>query len=86
MRDIQEAVDYYNVKQKGLGLKFKKDLQQVEQILQLNPFFQFRYKDVRCITMRKFPYMLHFKVFEENNLIVIYSVLCTLRDPDKYWL
>lgn len=41
--DIQEAVDYYDFKQIGLGEYFIQALQEHIEILRKNPFFQIRY-------------------------------------------
>ena len=43
--DIQEAVDYYDFKQIGLGEYFIQELEEHIEILRKNPFFQIRYKD-----------------------------------------
>lgn len=82
--DVQQAIDYYETKEPGLGVKFESALN--EQLLRLekNPFFQTRYEDVRCLPMSKYPYMVHFTVDEVKQLIIIRGVFNTARDP-KIW-
>lgn len=83
--DLQQSVDWYNEKQTGLGSRFfnavKKQLQQIKK----NPqSIAVRYDDVRCIKVKKFPYLIHFKIFPENNIVKVTAVFSTHRDP-KIW-
>jgi hypothetical protein len=43
--DIQEAVDYYDFKQIGLGEYFFQVLEDHIEVVRNNPFFQIRYKN-----------------------------------------
>ncbi len=47
--------------------------------------FQIRYKEVHCLPMKTFKYMIHFKVDEQAKYVQIYAVLSTHQDPNKYW-
>ena len=47
--DIQDAVDYYESKQNGLGDNFYQIVDEHIQILTKNPFFQVKYKDYHPI-------------------------------------
>jgi hypothetical protein len=85
--EIQEAVDYYKGKQESLGAQFfsaaKKTLQSLENDALL---YQEKYKDVRCIKVKKFPYLIHFKVNEKSNTVYIYALICTHKNPDENWV
>ena len=59
IQDIQEAINYYNNQQIGLGKKFENKLNKYIVALEKNPFFIVRYNQVRCLPMKKFPYMVH---------------------------
>lgn len=51
--DIQEAIDWYNEQQSGLGKHFHAAVKVNLDKLRLNPYYQFRYEDVRCLPMKK---------------------------------
>ncbi len=85
IKDIQNAIDYYNELEAGLGKDFSIYLDQKLQSLVEQPFYQVRYKNVRCLPLIRFPYMVHFQIDEEKNRIIIRAVLNTHRDTES-WL
>ena len=84
--DLIEARDFLNSRRKGFGKKFISEYESILKNLQTNPHYQLRYKNVRCLTMKKFKYMIHFKLDDLNKLVHIYSVLSTYQNPNKHWL
>ncbi|REL24795.1 type II toxin-antitoxin system RelE/ParE family toxin [Rhodohalobacter sp. SW132] len=82
--DIQEAIDYYEENEPGLGSKFEDDLNNRLVTLSENPFFQIRYDNVRCLPLKIYPYMIHYSVNEKQKTIIVRSVLNTFKDP-KNW-
>lgn len=84
IRDIQEAIDYYDEQQAGLGLRFEVSLNQQLLILKKNPFFHKRYDDIRCLPLKKFPYMVHFTIDEKKHLVIIRAVFHTSLDPQNW--
>ena len=81
LNDIKEATLWYNEKQKGLGKKYQ--AQTVKQINDLakNPLlFSIRYADIRCMKIKKFPFLVHYTV--EGTVITIYAILHTSRNPE----
>ncbi|WP_340103385.1 hypothetical protein [Rhodohalobacter sp. 8-1] len=82
--DIQEGIDWYNEQENGLGIQFFSSVETHFRKLQSNPFYQVRYDDVRCMPMKRFPYMIHFTVDEAQKLVKVHGVIGTLRDP-KIW-
>jgi hypothetical protein len=82
--DIQNGIDYYNFKKTGLGRKFFAAVQLEYKTIVKNPFFQLRYENVRCLPIRKFPYMIHFIVEEEKKKIVVLGVINTYLYPEKW--
>ncbi len=83
---IEEAVEYYNSKSKGLGQRFYVQIKLADSKLKLNPYYQVRYNTIRCLPLDIFPYMLHVDLDEENNIVKVYAVICTLMNPDKKWI
>lgn len=85
-RDIADAKSYYNTQLHGLGTRFGDEVKKAVDVLLLTPYFQIRYDNVRCFPIRSFPYMLHYTVDEQEQLILLHAVLHTSRNPEKYWI
>jgi plasmid stabilization system protein ParE len=83
-QDIQASIKWYNVKQKGLGKRFYQFVKQAISTLHLIPFFQVRYSEVRCLKVKRFPYLVHYVI--EDDTIYILAVICTYQDPEKHWV
>jgi mRNA-degrading endonuclease RelE of RelBE toxin-antitoxin system len=84
--DLKEARDFLNSRRKGFGAKFLTEYRNTLKSLQNNPLFQIRYKEVHCLPMKTFKYMIHFEVDENSKIVHIYAVLSTHQDPNKHWL
>lgn len=82
--DIQDAYDYYQDKSFGLGEKFLDALDDAFDLLRINPNFQIRYDDVHCLPIKRFPYMIHFRI--EGEHVLVYAILNTSLDPGSAWL
>jgi hypothetical protein len=86
LEDIQKATDWYNEQLPGLGSKFQDRVIHQINLLKTNPLgYSIRYKDVRCCLVKNFPFLIHFKVVENLNLVEVYSLFHTSRNP-KIWL
>lgn len=80
--DLQENIDWYDKKQSGLGSRFFKAVKDQTIRIKKNPFVvAVRYDDVRCAKVKGFPYLVHFKVFQDIKTIKVLAVLSTHRDP-----
>lgn len=84
IRDIQEAIDYYDEQQTGLGERFEAALNKHLLTLEKNPFFRIRYDDVRCLPVKKFPYIVHFTIDEVQQVVTIRAVFHTALNPKKW--
>lgn len=82
--DTREGIERYNNVSTVLAKRFYQAIQTHYKVLRQNPYFQIRYADVRCLPIKKFPYMVHFVVEEERKRVVVLGVICTHRDP-KIW-
>ncbi len=86
LEEIQEAIEYYNDKRRGLGKAFYLDLQQQFTLIKKNPFSRsVRYDDVRFAMLDRFPYAAHFTVDDTSHAVRILAVLSHYRDPDTHW-
>jgi hypothetical protein len=82
--DIQNAVDWYNAQQFGLGDRFYTILKEHLNFLKNSAsHFAIRYDDVHCMPIRKFPYMIHYRIDQTHKLIKVEAILNTNRDPRK---
>ncbi len=85
LADIQEITDWYNEQQGRLGSRFQKATIQHINALSKNPqIFAIRYGKIRCVVIKKFPYMLHYYINNKNNTVEILAVISTDRNP-KIW-
>lgn len=84
--DLTEARDFLNSRRKGYGKKFLTEYRATLKSLQTNPLFQIRYKEIHCLPLKTFKYMIHFRVEQQTKIIHIYAILSTHQDPNKHWL
>ena len=83
--DIQEAIDWYNQQKAGLGKRFYTTLKDHLAVLRDSPKqFSVRYKDVHCMPMRTFPYLIHYRIDEIQKIVFIEAILNTYQSPEKW--
>ena len=85
LADIQQAIDYYDSKQIGLGKKFETAIDSHLVIISKNPFFQIRYGGIRCLPVKGFPFMIHFVTDESNKEVFIISVFHTSKNNAEWF-
>ncbi|MDT0642936.1 hypothetical protein RM553_08845 [Zunongwangia sp. F363] len=84
INDIQEGINWYNKQQQGLGRLFYAEVRTTFNSIRINPYYQIRYDKVRCLPLKKFPYMVHFSLSEKEDLIIIRGVFNTADSPKKW--
>jgi plasmid stabilization system protein ParE len=84
IRDIEEAIQWYESRQINLGTKFYSLLEEHIQLLSSNPYYQIKYSNVRCLPIKTYPFMIHFTVDENSHTVVIRAVFNTHRDPENW--
>jgi mRNA-degrading endonuclease RelE of RelBE toxin-antitoxin system len=82
--EIQKAFEYYELISNDTLANFDNQLEEVYQNLEKNPFYQVRYKHLRAIPFKSFPFLVFFDVDQDNNIVYIYSVFHTSQNPSKY--
>jgi len=85
LADIQEITDWYNEAQAELGKRFQETA--IKHINSLNKdpqIYAIRYKEIRCVVIKRFPYMPHFYINEENNTVEVLAVISTDQNQ-KIW-
>jgi toxin ParE1/3/4 len=81
--DIEATFQWYELQKPSLGNEFKEMLDQAFQLLKNDPhIFQERYKTVRVLFLKKFPYGIHYLI--SGKEIQIVAVFHCARNP-KSW-
>lgn len=82
LKDIQEVTYWYNKIVKGLGTRFQKQVKKQIKILKTQPTtFSIRYSNVRCMLIKKFPFLVHFTIDKQLHTVVVFAVIHTSRNP-----
>ena len=81
--EIDKAYEYYSQISELTVINFDNQLEEVYQNLELNPFYQVRYKGLRAIPFKSYPYLVYFNIDQEQKTVYIYSVFNTYQSPDK---
>jgi toxin ParE1/3/4 len=79
--EIDKAINYYSTKSNKATLDFIEALQNAYSKLEKNPYYAFRYKNVRAIKVRKFPYLLYYLINEQRSSVRILACFNTKRSP-----
>lgn len=86
LNDIQKANRWYEEQLPGLGERFQSQvIHQINSLKSNYLIYTIRYKNVRCMKIKKFPYLVHFRIDQENSIVEIFGVFHTSRSP-KIWL
>jgi toxin ParE1/3/4 len=82
-QDLLNARDWYENQQGGLGIEFLDEVELAATRIEMNPEqFAISYRDVRICPVKRFPYIIAFRINIECTEIL--SVMHTRRDPD-FW-
>jgi toxin ParE1/3/4 len=83
-RDLQDAYEWYEEQSEGLGERFLNNLDEAFDELLQNPFYAVQYDSTRCLPVRIFPYMIHFYVNGERDIIYIVAIFHTKMNDTKW--
>jgi plasmid stabilization system protein ParE len=80
--DILEALDYYKKINPDLAKQFLFRIREAKELIALSPLgFQIKYKNVRTLLLKQFPYHIHFLIDETKEQIVILAIIHAFRNP-----
>ena len=80
--DLEQAIEWYEQKRKGLGLEFLDTLQLIlKNILEHPEMYAVRYADYRVCTLKKFPFSIFYTAMPEE--IIIHAIFHNRQNPDK---
>lgn len=81
--DLSKATDWYNQQQTGLGTRFFNAVKTQTGHLSENALhYAIRYDDIRCMKLKKFPYMVHYRIDESVSLVRVEALFHTSRNPE----
>lgn len=82
--DILESIRWYNTEKAALEFDFYDQLQQTLGRISENPLhYSIRLKRVRASKVYQFPFLVYFKIYEDQKAITILAVLHTSRNPKE---
>lgn len=85
LSDIRDITVWYDSQRAGLGKIFKDTvIKQINDLAETPLIFTVRYKEIRCMLVKKFPYMVHFYFNQKISTIEVLAVISTDRNP-KIW-
>ncbi|WP_372950739.1 type II toxin-antitoxin system RelE/ParE family toxin [Mariniphaga sp.] len=85
LNDIREISAWYNEQLPKLGTRFQKAAIRQINLLERNPqIYAIRYREIRCVLVRKFPYLVHFYIDENNDAVEVLAVISTYQNPEKW--
>ena len=83
--DIENAMDYYEEKQRGLGKRYLLSIKEAIRLVVRNSFaFARIYLEIRKVNTKRFPYSLFYSIEEEQKELVIFAVIHHSRS-EKAW-
>ena len=83
--DLLNAIDYYKAISPDLARKFLSRIREArEYILQYPIGFEVKYKNVRTVLLRQFPFHIHYLIEESTGEIIILAIINSYRNPDDY--
>jgi plasmid stabilization system protein ParE len=86
-RDVDEAANWYESKQAGLGAEFVEEVIQVWDALAENPLLNARRhsrKNIRWRYPERFPYRIIYEVVEAEQVVIVAAVIHAARH-DRRW-
>lgn len=83
--DIREAMGYYQKINTKLEAQFISRIREAYQFLELMPLgFQQKYKTVRTLLLKQFPYHLHCLIDDYSQTIIVLAIIHSYRNPKDY--
>lgn len=80
--DIKEAIIWYQEQQKRISKTFLAELKNHFKMIEKRPMaFAIRYDEIRCLPLKKFPFMIHYRIIAQINTIYIEAILHTSLKP-----
>jgi len=85
--DIINAVGYYKSISPKLAKQFLFRIREAKVHIKRSPLaFEIKYKDVRTLHLKQFPFHIHYIIDDNQQRIIILAIIHAYRDPTDYTL
>ena len=81
---IEQTISHYSNFSTSAAKSYLAELTKVLEALEINPFYQVKYRNLRAKPFKSFPYLVLFETNGEEKTVFIYAVFNTHRNPTKY--
>jgi mRNA-degrading endonuclease RelE of RelBE toxin-antitoxin system len=83
--DITAALDYYSQLNHNLVKQFMFRFEEAIFNISRSPCgFQIKYKEVRTLLLKQFPYHIHYLIDDEAQKIVLLAIIHAYKNPKDY--
>ena len=83
--DIEDIVDYYKSINPELAIAFLDRLEEAKKYICDYPLaFQIKYKNVRTLLLKQFPYHIHYIVDATKKQIVVLAIIHAYKNPKDF--
>ena len=83
--DVINAVNYYKHISPKLAKQFLFRIREAKIYINRSPLaFEIKYKNVRTLLLKQFPFHIHYIIDEEQKKIVIIAIVHAYRNPTDY--
>jgi hypothetical protein len=83
--DILNAIGYYKNISPDLANHFLSRIREAKDYISLYPFaFEIKYKNVRTLLLKQFPYQLHYLINDAQKQIIILAIIHAYKNPSDY--
>ncbi len=74
-QDLDEVIEWYESQSQGLGIDFLAKFNDARAFLKSHPsIYQKIEREFRRLRMKRFPYAVYFKIYEEKNEVLVVAV------------
>jgi toxin ParE2 len=81
LKDFREACKWYHEKSLDIEINFKESIDERLQNIADNPdAYGIRFKNVRAISLKKFPYLIFYEVEHTRQFVYVLAVWHEARD------
>lgn len=85
--DIIDATNHYKNINTTLAKQFLSRIREAKAFIESNPVgFEVKYKDVRTVLLKQFPYHIHYIIDDSKKQIVILAIIHAYKKPNNYLL
>lgn len=83
--DIIDVVEYYKSIKPELAFAFLDRLEEAKKYIADYPVaFQIKYKNIRTVLLKQFPYHIHYMVNDVEKQIVVLAIIHAYKNPKDY--